>query len=409
MLLNEQKPQRAIEVLEGVIKQGNLAVAHYLLGVAYSQVGNLQRAQNEMESAIASDSRMTDAYVGLGQMMLNRDQPKMALQYARMALQRVPNRADCLVLIGSAYANMHDLASADRYLQAFAAAQPTSADALNRLGALRIMQKRYSEATAYYEKAWQLNPGNYGAVDGIASILILKGDKAGAIQRVNDALKHGESPELLSLAGKIYVEAGELQAAEDVLKKSLQQSPDSYSSYVQLGSLYARSQRVPEAIAYFESAIKLRPADISSWTMLGVLNQQRGDFRKAEESYMKALDIGPNAGVAANNLAWLYADHLNDMDKALELARRAKVALPNVANVSDTLGWIYTKRRLDEMAVPLLLEAVKSEPKHAEYHYHLAVALMHSGKKAEARQEMASAAKLDNGLRTRSEAREILQ
>jgi len=189
----------------------------------------------------------------------------------------------------------------------------------------------------------------------------------------------------------------------------LQQSPERYSSYVQLGSLYARRQRVPEAIAYFESAIKLRPADISSWTMLGMLNQQRGDFRKAEESYIRVLDIAPNAGVAANNLAWLYADHLNDMDKALELARRAKVALPNVANVSDTLGWIYTKRRLDEMAVPLLLEAVKSEPKHAEYHYHLAVALMHSGKKAEARQEMASAAKLDNGLRTRREAREILQ
>jgi tetratricopeptide (TPR) repeat protein len=304
---------------------------------------------------------------------------------------------------------MHDFNSAERYLQAFATAQPTSADAFNRLGALRIMQKRYPEATAYYEKAWQLEPGNYGALDGIASMLILKGDKAGAIQRVKDALNRNETPELLSLAGKIYVDAGELQAAEDVLKKSVQQSPESYSGYIQLGSLYARRQKVPDAIAYFESAVKLRPGDVGSWTMLGMLNQQRGDLRKAEESYIKVLDIQPNAGVAANNLAWLYADHLNDMDKALELARRAKVALPNVANVSDTLGWIYTKRRLDEMAIPLLSEAVRAEPKHAEYHYHLAVALMHSGKKAAARQEMASAERLDSGIKTRSEANAILQ
>jgi tetratricopeptide (TPR) repeat protein len=409
VLLKERKPQQAIELLEGVIRQGNLAVAHYLLGVAYSQVGNLQRAQNEMESAIASDSRMTDAYIGLGQMMLNRDQPKLALQYARMAFQKAPNRPDCLVLMGSAFANMHDMVSAERYLQAYAATQPSSADAFNRLGMLRIMQKRYQQATTYFEKAWQLDPGNYGALDGLTNTLILKDDKAGAIQRVNEALRHGETPELLSLAGKIYVDAGEMQAAEDVLKKSLQQSPESYSSYVQLGSLYASRQRVPEAINYFQSAVKLRPGDIASWTMLGMLNEQRGDLHKAEQSYLKVLDIEPNAGVAANNLAWLYADHLNDMDKALELARRAKVALPNVANVSDTLGWIYSKRHLNEMAIPLLLEAVKSEPKHAEYHYHLAVTLMHSGKKAQARLEMASAEKLDSNIRARSEARQILQ
>jgi len=409
VLLKERKPQQAIEVLEGVIKQGNLAVAHYLLGVAYSQVGNLERANNEMQSAIAADPHMTDAYVGLGQMMLNRDQPKVALQYARMALQQAPNRADCLVLIGSAFANLHDLSSAERYLQAYSAAQPGSVDGLNRLGDLRIMQKRYPEAIAYFEKSRQLDPRNPSALDGLASTLILKGDKAGAVQRVKDALRQGETPDLLSIAGKIYIDTGDLQAAEDVLKKALQQSPDSYSNYVQLGTLYAQRQRVPEAITYFESAVKIRPADIGSWTMLGMLHQQSGDMRKAEESYIKALDIEPNAGVAANNLAWLYADHLNDMDKALELARRAKVALPNVPNVSDTLGWIYAKRSLNEMAIPLLLEAVKSEPTHAEYHYHLAVALMHSGKKAQARLEMASATKLDVNIRTRNEAKEILQ
>lgn len=409
ILLRERKPQAAIEVLEGIIKQGNLAVAHYLLGMAYSQVGNLQRAQSEMESAIGADPHLTDAYVGLGEMMLNRNQPKVALQYANLALQQAPTRVECLVMIGSAYANMGELAKAERYFQAFAAAQPTSTDALIRLGTLRVMQSHYQDGLVYFEKAWQLDPHNYGALDGIASTMILKGDTAGAVQRVHDALNRDASPELLSIAGKIYINAGQLKDAEDVLKRSLQLSPQNYSDYVQLGGLYARLHKVPEAIAYFESAVKLRPADIGSWTMLGMLNQQRGELQKSEEAYMKALDIEPNAGVAANNLAWLYADHFNNMDKALELARRAKLALPNVPNVSDTLGWIYTKQRLNEMAIPLLSEAVKSEPKHAEYRYHLAVALMHSGKKAAARQEMAAAEKLDTSIRTRDEAREILQ
>jgi len=205
------------------------------------------------------------------------------------------------------------------------------------------------------------------------------------------------------------MEMGNLDAAEDYLKRTLQRSPENYSAYVQLGSLYARRQKVPEAITFFNTAVKMHPSDVGSWTMLGMLYQEMGDLAKAEESYNRALEVEPNAGVAANNLAWLYADKMNDMDKALELARRAKVALPNVPNINDTLGWIYTKRRLNEMAVPLLMEAVKAEPKQAEYHYHLAVALMQSGKKAAARGEMTSAVRLNGDLRQRSQANEILQ
>jgi tetratricopeptide (TPR) repeat protein len=74
------------------------------------------------------------------------------------------------------------------------------------------------------------------------------------------------------------------------------------------------------------------------------------------------LAIDANAAVAANNLASLYCEYGGDMDKAVELARRAKEALPKVATVSDTLGWIYYKRELFDSAIPLLQEAVRQEP-----------------------------------------------
>jgi tetratricopeptide (TPR) repeat protein len=402
ILLNRRQPQQAIETLEGILKQGNLAAAHFLMGVAYRQTGNLERAKNEMQAAISADPHLTDAYVTLGEMMLNQDQPKIAMQQA-------PTRVDCLVLAGSAAVNMRDMALAEKLLQAYSQAMPNNADGYNRLGNLRLIQKRYKEATDYFEKSLKVAPRNYGALDGISSLLLLQGNGAGAIQRVQAALAQGEGPELLSLAGKISMEMGNLDAAEDYLKRTLQRSPENYSAYVQLGSLYARRQKVPEAITFFNTAVKMHPSDVGSWTMLGMLYQEMGDLAKAEESYNRALEVEPNAGVAANNLAWLYADKMNDMDKALELARRAKVALPNVPNINDTLGWIYTKRHLNEMAVPLLMEAVKAEPKQAEYHYHLAVALMQSGKKAAARGEMTSAVRLNGDLRQRSQANEILQ
>jgi tetratricopeptide (TPR) repeat protein len=408
LLLHEHKPQQAIQVLETSLKQGNSAVTHFLMGVAYSQTGDLQRAQGEMESAIAADTQLLDAYIGLAQMMLNRGEPKNALKYTRMALRRAPNSADCLLLAGVAYANMNDLSNAEKYFMAYASAKADSVDALVHMGSLRILQKRYPEAIAYFERALQRDPHSYEALDGVVSTLLARGDRAGALQRLRQALGKDDTPAMLNLAGKVYSEAGDFASAEEVLRKALQKAPDNFSTYALLGGVYAREKQVKQAISHWKSALNLHQNDAALWIMLGMLYQQDGDVSQAQAAYVRALDIEPNAGVAANNLAWIYADNLGDMDKALELARRAKIALPNVSNISDTLGWIYAKRHLNEMAVPLLAEAVKSEPKHAEYRFHLAVALLHSGKKNEARQEMASALKLNGDLRRRDEAREVL-
>jgi tetratricopeptide (TPR) repeat protein len=409
LLLRQDQPQLAIEVLDSVLKLGNVPLAHYLTGVAYRQMGDLVRAQSEMEAAIAADPGMTDAYLALGEMMLNRNLPQAALQYALTALQHAPGRADCLVLAGGSYAKMGDFTQAQKIFSQFAQQQGDSADALNRLASLQLMQKRFPQAIKLYRQALDKSPKNLDALDGLASSLLLQGNRDSAVQLMHDALSRGESAPLLSLAGKIYAEAGDNSKAEDVLKSALQMSSGNYAVYSQLGSLYVEQHRLNEATLMFESVVKAHSRDLGSWTMLGVLREQNGQHDKAIEAYNQALQVDPNAGVAANNLAWIYADRINDLDKALELARRAKIALPDVPNVSDTLGWVYARRQLNQMAVPLLLEAIRATPTNANYHVHLGVALWHSGKKAAARQEIATAIKLDGGLRSRDDVKEIMR
>jgi tetratricopeptide (TPR) repeat protein len=407
LLLAKRKPQQAIEVLDPALAQGNSPVVHYLLGVGYSQLGNMQRAQSEMEATIGANSHFVDAYANLSSLMLDRGKAASALQYAQQCLQLAPNRSDCLELAGGAYATQRDFANAEKFLQLYANRQPQPPDALIRLGQLSIMERKLPQAMAYFQKAEAANPQDSEAVDGLAGALLVKGDKAAAMQAVRDALAHNSTPEMLNVAGKVFADAGDKHAAEDALRKALSESPQNYASYVLLGALYSTQQQTYDAIANYEAALKLKKNDTGLWTMLGMLYEQVGNLPKAQAAYMQALDLDPNAGVAANNLAWIYADDLGDLDKALELARRAKVALPKVPNVSDTLGWIYTKRRLNEMAVPLLQEAVQADPKQAGYHFHLAVALLHSGKKAQAKSELATALKFNVGLKQRDEAREI--
>jgi len=128
----------------------------------------------------------------------------------------------------------------------------------------------------------------------------------------------------------------------------------------------------------FEAATRVNAKNVGAWTALGMLREKNGQAEAAERAYEKALELDPNAAVAANNLAWLYCEKGGDMDKAVELARRAKQALPKVATVSDTLGWIYYKRQLYDSAIPLIQEAVRQEPNKASYQFHLAASLRQS-------------------------------
>jgi cytochrome c-type biogenesis protein CcmH/NrfG len=54
--------------------------------------------------------------------------------------------------------------------------------------------------------------------------------------------------------------------------------------------------------------------------------------------------------------------------------------------VTDTVGWVYYKKDLPGLAVPLFEEAIKKDPKNPTYRFHLGLALLKAGDKARARQ-----------------------
>jgi len=181
-----------------------------------------------------------------------------------------------------------------------------------------------------------------------------------------------------------------------------------------LGALYVQEKALDRAITEFEAGAKLNPGNAGVWTELGSLYSDVGQSDRAQQSYEKALQINPTLGVAANNLAWLLCekkgsdlDRAPNLARALDLARRAKVAMPQVATVSDTLGWIYYQRGLYGLAIPVLQEAVREEPRNADYRLHLAASLWQGGKKPEARSELQAALRLDDSLRQRPEVQQI--
>jgi Flp pilus assembly protein TadD len=243
----------------------------------------------------------------------------------------------------------------------------------------------------------------------LVSLNLLQKKNEKAIARIKQQIdKDQHASTLYSLLGKTYAQIGQPQAAETALKRALELQPDDFTPYVLLGDIYAHQNTVDKALVEYQTATKLNPKSAALWTVYGMLSEQAGHRDDAKKAYEKALEISPTSGGAANNLAVIYSDEGENLDRALELARTAKIALPQVGPVSDTLGWIYYKRQLYSSAIPLLQEAIKEDPNHAVFHFHLAATLIEAGKKDQAKVELSKALKLDSTLKARADVQKAM-
>ena len=67
--------------------------------------------------------------------------------------------------------------------------------------------------------------------------------------------------------------------------------------------------------------------------------------------------------------------------------------MPNLTEVSDTLGLIYLRKNLSDNAIDIFKDLVTKEPNHATYRYHLGMAFSQKGDKPRALQELQHALK----------------
>src|SRR5213075_979290 len=91
ILIERGQGQKALEDLETAQKfEPKLPMLHYLQGLAYTETGNLDRAQAALEQTIAYDPNFMRAYLALAEMMLGRNQAQASLQYSEQVLQKDP-------------------------------------------------------------------------------------------------------------------------------------------------------------------------------------------------------------------------------------------------------------------------------------------------------------------------------
>ena len=148
--------------------------------------------------------------------------------------------------------------------------------------------------------------------------------------RLESAIKKfPSSPTVQMLAGNGFGAIGDHAKAEAAYQRLIQLDPGNMDAYGKMAVMYHGQGRLDEAKAKYEELAKHQEKPVAAMTLLGMIYNMQNDTKGASDHYQRALDLDRNAGVAANNLAWIYAESDADLDVALQLAQSAKAQFPD--------------------------------------------------------------------------------
>ena len=386
------------------------AGAHYLAGSVHAALGHRDEAVAAFNEVIRLNPRAAAAQTQLARLSLQRGDPNTAMDLAKSAVRNAPNSPEAHLALIRALLAKHDFAQADVTLKPLEKAFPNAVPVLVSRGTVDLFLQRLPSARTAFDRAAALDPANAEVLRGQIALDL-------AMKKPDEARKRAEawveknptnSNGLLALA-QVYGAQHDAEKVEATLKRIIQQNPAELTAYAMLGRAYIAQNRLEDARKQFEDVVAKQPKALGAATMIGMIYEMQGLKSEARRQYEKVVHQDATAGVASNNLAWMYVEDGGNLDLALQLAQNAKSRLPNRPEVNDTLGWVYYKKDLATLALPALREAVDKDPSNPTYQYHLGLAYAKTGDRQKAKEALQRALAIKADFSGAEDAKKVLE
>lgn len=409
-LLRERRTAEAEQIANKAVANGaDSAQARYTLGLAQAAQRKTDEATKSFNEVLRLNPRAANAEVQLANLSLVAGKPDDALRHAVAARKVEPSNVQARLGMATALLAKRDLSAAEAEITALMTEFPTAAAVHALAGNLAAARSDFAGATSAFDRALGLDPANLPALAGRVAIDLRLKRVAEGRARLSGALAaQPKSPQLRMLAARFENSAGDFAAAERHLRSALELDPATLEGYAILGRMYLRQRKLDEARREFEQLAKRTPNPVASKTMVAVIYDLQNRPIEATKIYEEIVGATSRAAVASNNLAWRYAENGEKLDFALQLAQSAKAQLPEQPEVDDTLGWVYYKKNMPQLAIPPLENSVKRDPANGMYHLHLGLAYAKAGRKQDAIRALEQALKLKSDLPGADEARTTL-
>jgi tetratricopeptide (TPR) repeat protein len=388
-----------------------LASAYLLSAINASEVNvrnATESAENRVSEAIKLDPKLEPAVLLFSELKIRKGSAAAAIDPLKELIKERPQNTQAYYLLATAYLAQGQNAEAASTYQQMVTLFPKDPQPSFLLGNVLLAQGQQADARKAFERAAVISPDYLPATERLIDFEIADKQYATAMGRAQQQIdKDPKRAQLWALRAKVYLAQRDFAHAEPDLAKAIEIDPKFEAAYLLLAQLYIATDRQDQAIQKLNAFVEQNKS-VPALLQLASIYERAKNYTAAREAYEKLLAINGNNALALNNLAVIYSERFDQIDKALDLAKRARTNFPNNPNFADTLGWVMFRKGDYRNALPLLQEGAAKLTDNPEVQYHLAMAHYMLGDEAAARSAMQKAVQLPSGFPQKEEAQQRL-
>lgn len=362
--LRNGQTQRALDLLEPLLKKDPDSALLALAGEAHLQMSEFGKATTYLERAIALDPSSVAMHTALGMSRLAAGEIELGTADLDAAAKLDPSRQQAFVLLIGINLRLQRFDQALKAAQEFVHAQPKNPLAYNLLAAAHRGKKDVGAARKALEHALSLQPNFVPAANNLAMLDLDAGDPAAARKRLqaiiaNDRHNAQALMALATLGPRIGASSTEIRAWLESAHKA---SAGDIRPLITLIQFHLAARDAKSALTLAEQGLASAPDKIELLQLVGQAQIEAGERHRAVVTFNRLVALQPDSPQALLRLA--SAQNLNaDLSAAAASARKALALRPNTIEGQLLLADIEIKRGEIASALAIAADLKRHHPK----------------------------------------------
>jgi Tfp pilus assembly protein PilF len=286
------------------------------------------------------------------------------MQQPQAQPQRIPIEKACELAWEHFRAGRLDIA--ERLARQVVEKQPNRADAVQLIGVVAYRTGRMDEAIAFTERALALLPSSAPLYGNLCEMYRVAGRIDEAVEAGRKALElkpdHAQAANNLGIA---YFDRKEWEEAERLYRRALAVNPDFAEAWNNLGNVLRMQKKPEEALPAFDKALALKPNYPEAHNNKGGSLRDLKRFEESAASYRRAIALKPGYVEAFNNLAVTLWEH-DKRDEAIGILSRAMATDPERVEPVVLMATLLHDQGQAQGALAAIQRVLRMKPDHIQ-------------------------------------------
>ena len=292
------------------------------------------------------------------------DSTKNSVEQLTELIKQNPDGGDLFFYRAALYLKNGNSSGALNDMLAAVAIDSTKPEYFLQLGDVYFSKLFIAQAVSSFEKCISLDSKNISAEMKLAELFLY-------LKKYNDCLRHADNALRIDktnakayfIKGYMFKESGDTSRAMSSFQTAVEQKPEYFDAYLQLGNLFALKKN-SLALQYYDKALQLRRNNPEVLYGVAMYYQENDNVDTAEVLYGKILESTPDYKEALFNLGYINLIYKNDFSKALDYFAAVTRLDTNDVRAVYNRGLCFEKLKRKDMAENDYRHALKLSPEY---------------------------------------------